>query len=49
VLFDIPYSFDTYIFKPKVNVDLSKCNFKFGTLGCDNRIAYEIKKAGYIV
>jgi hypothetical protein len=37
---------DVWIFKGKIK-QLGKADFCQGVLGCDNRIAYEIKKAGY--
>lgn len=46
-LFDRSDSQDTWIYKGKIK-DVN-ANFQLGRLGCDNRIAYEFKKAGYIV
>ncbi len=41
---------DTWIFRSKIkNLDKMDCNFNFGVNGCDNRIAYEFLKAGYIL
>jgi hypothetical protein len=37
---------DCWIFRGKIK-PLSKSDFPLGKLGCDNRIAYEIQKAGY--
>ncbi len=49
VLHDRKNSQDTWIFKPKLRVNISDCNFKFGIMGCDNRIAANVYKMGYIV
>jgi hypothetical protein len=49
ILYNKASSQDTWIFKPKVNINLSDCDFKFDILGCDNRIAYIFMKAGYKV
>jgi len=37
---------DVWIFKDEIKVDAP---FNMGVLGCDNRVAYEIDKAGYFV
>lgn len=37
---------DCWIFRGKIK-QLDKSDFPLGKMGCDNRIAYEIKKAGY--
>lgn len=37
---------DCWIFRGKIK-PLDKADFPLGKMGCDNRIAYEIKKAGY--
>ena len=37
---------DVWIFKGEIKVDAP---FNLGVLGCDNRVAYEIDKAGYFV
>lgn len=37
---------DCWIFRGKIK-ELDKADFPMGKMGCDNRIAYEIKKAGY--
>lgn len=37
---------DCWIFRGKIK-PLDKSDFPLGMMGCDNRIAYEIKKAGY--
>lgn len=37
---------DSWIFKGKIK-PMEYCDFPIGTRGCDNRIAYEIQKAGY--
>ena len=37
---------DCWIFRGKIK-SLDKSDFPLGKMGCDNRIAYEIKKAGY--
>ena len=47
VLFDRDDSQDTLIGLSPLRVDYSLLNFKFGTPGCDNRIAHIIKHAGY--
>lgn len=39
---------DAWIFKGKIKENVF-ADFEIGRLGCDNRIAYELKKAGYIV
>jgi hypothetical protein len=45
--YDIPYSQDCWIFKSPISIP--NCEFRLGTLGCDNRITYLAMKAGYIV
>lgn len=47
VLYDRHDSQDSWIFISPLNIDLNLCNFKFGTRGCDNSIAYTIKESGY--
>jgi hypothetical protein len=47
ILFNRPDSQDTWIFKGKVRKIFG--DFYLGYLGCDNRIAHEIKSAGYKV
>lgn len=37
---------DCWMFRGKIK-QLDKADFPMGKMGCDNRIAYEIKKAGY--
>ena len=49
VLFNRNDSQDSWLGLSPLRVDLELCNFKFGTLGCDNRIAWIIKHAGYDV
>lgn len=44
--FDRQDSQDVWIFKGTVEVNAP---FESGRLGCDNRIAYELKQAGYVV
>lgn len=39
---------DTWIFNGKIK-NLNYSDFHFGILGCDNRIAYELKESGYEV
>lgn len=39
---------DSWIFKTPISIP-STCNFNFGILGCDNRLAYLLHKEGYIV
>ncbi len=39
---------DAWIFKGKIKENVF-ADFEIGRLGCDNRISYELKKAGYIV
>jgi len=46
-LFDRKDSQDVWIFKNKIK-DIDG-DFNLGIWGCDNRIAYEIQKAGYII
>jgi hypothetical protein len=40
------YSQDTWIFKGKIR-NVRFCDFFMGIPGCDNRIAYELNRAGY--
>lgn len=40
---------DTWIYKSPINVKRMLCDFNLGIPGCDNRIAFEFVKAGYIV
>lgn len=40
------YSQDTWIFKGKIR-NVRFCDFYLGIPGCDNRIAYELNRAGY--
>ena len=40
------YSQDTWIFKGKMR-NVRFCDFYLGIPGCDNRIAYELNRAGY--
>jgi len=40
---------DSWFFKSPLNIDLSKCNFKFGHPGCDNRLAFIVKESEYEV
>lgn len=40
---------DTWIFKNRSIADKIFCNFRMGTLGCDNRLAWELDNAGYQV
>ena len=47
-LFNVHYSQDAWVFNG-VAKNINNCDFYLGTLGCDNRIAYEIKQAGYNV
>ena len=44
-LTEISESQDCWIFKGKINI--INANIKIGIPGCDNRLAYEIKEAGY--
>lgn len=46
-LYDRIDSQDCWIFRGKIDGIVG--NFPVGALGCDNRIAYEIEKAGYII
>lgn len=48
ILHNEQYSQDVWIFKGKI-APMSYCDFYLGQRGCDNRIAYEIYKAGYNV
>lgn len=38
---------DSWIFKSPLVLPINDCDFAFGTLGCDNRLAYVIHTAGY--
>ncbi|MDE2105796.1 MAG: hypothetical protein KGL39_51705, partial [Patescibacteria group bacterium] len=41
---------DAWIFRAPIRPELIEaCNFTLGVRGCDNRLAYEIAKAGYTV
>jgi len=40
------YSQDTWIFKGHIR-NIRHCDFNLGIPGCDNRIAYELNRAGY--
>lgn len=42
------YSQDVWIFRGKIK-KVNYCDFHLGVPGCDNRIAYELHKAGYTV
>ena len=46
--FDRPDSQDTWIFRGEIKNNIYG-DILLGTPGCDNRIAYEIEKAGYIL
>lgn len=46
--FNRPDSQDVWVIKGAVKNEL-KADFKMGVAGCDNRLAYELKQAGYIV
>ncbi len=48
VLHHEKYSQDVWIFKGKIK-PIEYCDFHMGIRGCDNRIAYEIHKAGYLM
>lgn len=48
ILHNEQYSQDVWIFKGKIR-PMEYCDFYMGIRGCDNRIAYEIYKAGYHV
>ena len=49
-LFETNDSQDTWIFNGNQRVNLiENCEYPMGKLGCDNRLAYEIEKAGFIV
>lgn len=48
VLFDRKDSQDVWIFNGAAKI-IKNCDFQLGVPGCDNRIAYEIKQAGYNV
>jgi hypothetical protein len=39
---------DVWIFKGKIR-NMANASFHLGKLGCDNRIAHEIKQAGYLI
>jgi uncharacterized protein (DUF2235 family) len=47
IFYNHPDSQDTWIFKGKIK-DIYG-NILLGTPGCDNRISYEIEKAGYVL
>lgn len=38
---------DSWMFRVPLLIPMEECNFTFGTLGCDNRLAYVIQKAEY--
>ena len=40
---------DSWFFQSPLQIDIDKCNFKFGYPGCDNRFAYIVKESGYDV
>lgn len=46
VVYDVPYSQDTWIFKKGLDID---ADFKLGTPGCDNKIAYLALIKDYMV
>lgn len=46
ILHNEKFSQDTWIFKGEIK-PIDYCDFHLGIRGCDNRIAYEIHKAGY--
>jgi hypothetical protein len=48
ILHNEQYSQDVWIFKGKIR-PMEYCDFYMGIRGCDNRIAYEIYRAGYHV
>lgn len=48
VLHNEQWSQDVWIFKGKIK-PIEYCDFHMGIRGCDNRIAYEIHKAGYVI
>ena len=49
-LFETNDSQDAWIFNGNQRVNLiENCEFPMGKLGCDNRLAYEIEMAGFIV
>jgi hypothetical protein len=48
ILFDRSDSQDTWVFFGKTNINLS-IPINFGIAGCDNRLAHEIEKSGYVV
>lgn len=48
ILFDRKDSQDVWIFNGAVK-ELGYADFNFGVAGCDNRIAYELRQAGYRV
>ena len=43
----LKWSQDAWIFQSPCKINLNKCCFKFGTLGCDGRINYLAYEAGY--
>ena len=48
VLHNEQYSQDVWVFKGKIK-KMAYADFYMGIRGCDNRIAYEIHKAGYLI
>lgn len=48
ILHNEKFSQDVWIFKGKIR-PIEYCDFHMGIRGCDNRIAYEIHKAGYLM
>lgn len=49
ILHDEKWSQDVWIFKGGVKRNILVCDFYMGIPGCDNRIAYEIQRAGYFL
>lgn len=49
ILHNEKWSQDVWIFKGGVKKRIDVCAFYMGIPGCDNRIAYEIHKAGYSI
>ena len=48
-LFNKPLSQDSWIFESPLNIDLTKINYSFGILGCENRFAYVVNEHKYQV
>lgn len=46
--FNRPDSQDTWVFRGKIKADV-QADFNMGFRGCDNRLAHELKRAGYDV